>query len=59
MTKGYFAYGTGAPSYVSMSNLVSNAGVVATDVTGVGTARSFVAATEYSAGKDKAIFCWW
>ena len=34
--KGIFAYGyTG--SVVSMTNLVSNAGVVATDVTGVGT----------------------
>ena len=27
-------------SKVSMTNIVSNAGVVATDVTGVGTARS-------------------
>jgi len=37
-TEGIFGYGyTG--SNVSMSNLVSNTGVVATDVTGVGTAR--------------------
>ena len=31
-------------SNVSMTNLVSNVGVVATDVTGVGTARSQLAA---------------
>jgi hypothetical protein len=37
-----------------MSNLVNNSGVVATDVTGVGTARSNLAATTY--GTDKAIF---
>jgi hypothetical protein len=37
-----------------MSNLVSNAGVVATDTTGVGTARNTLAATQY--GGDKGIF---
>ena len=37
-----------------MTNLVSNAGVVATDTTGVGTARAYGAACEY--GGDKAIF---
>ena len=37
-----------------MSNLVSNAGVVATDVTGVGTARYGPSACEY--GNDKGIF---
>jgi len=56
--KGIFAYGLMGvwPSHgvVSMSNLVSNAGVVATDVTGVGTARSTLAACEY--GDDKGIF---
>jgi hypothetical protein len=31
-----------------MSNLVSNSGVVAADVTGVGTARSSLAAAGYS-----------
>jgi hypothetical protein len=31
-----------------MTNLVSNSGVVATDVTGVGTARRFLAAAGYS-----------
>ena len=40
--KGIFAYGDtypASPRQVSMSNLVSNSGVVASDVTGVGTAR--------------------
>jgi len=39
-----------------MSNLVSNAGVVATDTTGVGTVRSFPGATGY--GVDKVIFAY-
>ena len=39
---------------VSMSNLVSSAGVIATDVTGVGTTRQYPAATQY--GGDKGIF---
>jgi hypothetical protein len=37
-----------------MSNLVSNTGVVASDVTGVGTARYRLSATSY--GGDKGIF---
>ena len=37
-----------------MTNLVSNIGVVATDTTGVGTARRLLAAAGY--GSDKAIF---
>ena len=37
-----------------MTNLVSNTGVVASDTTGVGTARAYIAATSY--GGDKAIF---
>jgi hypothetical protein len=37
-----------------MTNLVSNAGVVSADTTGVGTARSYLAAAVY--GRDKAIF---
>ena len=37
-----------------MTNLVSNAGVVSTDVTGVGTARNNLAACSY--GDDKGIF---
>ena len=51
--RAIFGYGyTGAN--VSMTNLVSNTGVVAADVTGVGTARYRLAAAGY--GGDKAIF---
>jgi hypothetical protein len=39
-----------------MTNLVSNTGVVASDTTGVGTARDSLAAAGY--GTDKAIFGW-
>ena len=57
-TKGIFGFGqtAAAPSavVVSMTNLVSDAGVVATDTTGVGTARSMLAACEF--GNDKGIF---
>ena len=49
--KAIFGYGNGP---VSMTNKVSNTGVVATDTTGVGTARSGVTAAGY--GSDKAIF---
>ena len=52
-TEGIFGFGDSG-SYVSMTNLVSNAGVVGTDVTGVGTARDNLAATQY--GGDKGIF---
>jgi hypothetical protein len=41
-------------AYVSMTNLVSNTGVVATDTTGVGSTRYALAAAGY--GGDKAIF---
>ena len=41
-----FGYGYNA-GYVSMTNLVSNTGVVATDTTGVGTARYYLAAASY------------
>ena len=54
--KGIFAYGSvgSAPwMYLSMSNKVSNAGVVASDTTGVGTARYGLAACEY--GEDTGI----
>ena len=50
--KAIFGYGYSG-GYVSMTNLVSNTGVVATDTTGVGTARSARAA---GYGTDKAIF---
>ena len=47
---GYIANNTA----VSMTNKVSNEGVVATDTAGVGTARFYLAAAGY--GGDKAIF---
>ena len=46
-TKAIFGYGF-TTAAVSMTNLVSNTGVVATDTTGVGTARGFLAAAGYS-----------
>ena len=52
-TKAIFGYGY-TSAVVSMTNLVSNVGVVAADVTGVGTARYVLAAASY--GGDKAIF---
>ena len=45
--KAIFAYGTVVGS-TAVSNLVSNAGVVATDTSGVGTARASLAALGYS-----------
>ena len=52
-SEGILGYGyTG--SNVSLTNLVSNTGVVGTDVSGVGTARRTLAACEY--GEDKGIF---
>jgi len=52
--EGIFGYGYDGSNRVSMTNLVSNTGVVATDVTGVGTARQALGACEY--GGDKGIF---
>jgi hypothetical protein len=55
--EGIFAYGYTGSAVVSMSNLVSNAGVVASDVTGVGTVReAYPGACEY--GGDKGIFAY-
>jgi hypothetical protein len=51
--KAIFGYGENGSGYLSMANLVNNSGVVATDVTGVGTVRAYLAATTY--GTDKAI----
>jgi len=53
LTKGIFGYGT-TGSNVDETNLVSDTGVIATDVTGVGTDRQRLAACEY--GGDKGIF---
>jgi hypothetical protein len=52
--KGLFGYGQPSSGYSSLSNLISSSGVVASDVTGVGTARSYLAGASY--GGDKAIF---
>jgi hypothetical protein len=55
--KAIFGYGNEGPAGfapLSMTNKVSNTGVVATDTTGVGTARYAFAAAGY--GSDKAIF---
>ena len=54
--EGIFGYGTkGGPGGVlSITNLISNAGVVSSDVAGVGTVRRYLAATQY--GGDKGIF---
>ena len=46
--KALFGYGNNDVSNVSMTNLVSNTGVVATDTTGVGTARYALAAEGFS-----------
>ncbi len=59
--KGIVAYGAGGsddsfPMY-SLSNLISNSGVVAADVTGVGTARYGCGATEYGAS-GQAMFAY-
>tara|TARA_X000001382_G_scaffold26260_2_gene16755 strand:- start:859 stop:1965 length:1107 start_codon:yes stop_codon:yes gene_type:complete len=51
---GHAYYGNATGSGESMSNLVSNAGVIASDTTGVGTARYDLTSSEY--GGDKAIF---
>ena len=52
---GIFGYGSNSSGTdISVTNIVSSAGVVATDVTGVGTNRERLAATEY--GGDKGIF---
>ena len=52
--KAIFGYGRAGPAITSITNLVSNTGVVATDTPGVGTAREELAAAGY--GDDKAIF---
>jgi hypothetical protein len=51
---GYGATGTTTPTPVSLTNKVSNLGVVATDTTGVGTARGGLASATYAS--SKAIF---
>ena len=46
-SKAIFGYGTGNLGLLSITNLVSNTGVVAEDTTGVGTARRGLAAGRY------------
>jgi len=50
--KAIFGYGT-TGAVTAITNLVSNTGVVATDTTGVGTARQFLAASSYGTNKAK------
>ena len=45
--RGLFAFGQ-TSSYVSLKNLMNNVGVIAADVTGVGTARATLASAGYS-----------
>jgi hypothetical protein len=52
--KAIFGYGSIPNETVSLTNLVSNTGIVASDTSGVGTARNGLAAAGY--GGDKAIF---
>jgi len=52
--KAIFGYGYNGSSALSITNLVSNTGVVSTDTTGVGSTRQLLAAAGY--GSDKAIF---
>ena len=56
--KAIFGFGGGYVNYMityfNKTNLVSNTGVVSSDVTGVGTARMWTAASSY--GGDKALF---
>ena len=49
-----FGYGNTVSGQVSMTNIVSNTGIVSNDVTGVGSIRELLAAAGY--GGDKAIF---
>ena len=52
--RAIFAFGNPASGYTNISNLVNTSGVVGNDVTGVGTARGYLYATNY--GGDKALF---
>jgi len=52
--EGIFGFGNTNNSNVSTTNLVSNAGVVSTDVAALGSANQSLMATEY--GGDKGIF---
>jgi len=45
--KAIFGYGYNGDSQQSVTNLVSNTGVVASNTTGVGTGRSHLSAASY------------
>ena len=53
-TRGIFAYGNTGPGNTNLSNLVSDQGVVASDVSGVGTSIQTKCSATY--GIDKAFF---
>jgi len=52
--RAIFGFGNPASGYTNLTNLVNTSGVVGNDVTGVGTARGYLYATNY--GGDKALF---
>ena len=52
--KGIFGYGSSSGTYFTITNKVSNTGVVSADTAGVGTKRDALAACGY--GGDKGIF---
>ena len=54
--KAAFAYGQIGSGNTSLKNLVNSSGVVAADVTGVGTARRMVGGANY--GTDKGIIAY-
>ena len=54
--KALVAFGQSGSGIVSLKNLISSSGVVATDVTGVGQVRTLLGAATY--GGDKAIFAY-
>ena len=45
--EGIFGFGPTGGGYVGMTNLVTNAGVVGTDVTAVGTGRRYIGACSF------------
>jgi hypothetical protein len=56
--KAIFGYGSSPGVIHSRTNLVTNVGVVGTDVTGVGTARYGLAAASYGSTGQSNICLW-
>ena len=50
LLKGIMGFGNGDAGRVGITNLISNSGVVGSDVSAVGSARNETAATEYGTG---------